>query len=630
VLDNCEHLLDAVVPFVERIRTRCHQVHVLATSREPLGLPGEVVWPILPLAIAPPDVADADEVAAAPAVQLLLDRAAAAVPGFVLTEANAPILAELCRRLDGLPLALELAAARFRSLTPETIVERLGVRSRLLDAGPRSLDARHRTLRDTIDWSYDLLSPAERALFLQLAVFDGSFDLDAVEAVCEPVGDQAVEPGASSDPVDVLVALVDKSMVQMVDRRHSRYQLLETLREYGREHLEDQGIADQVNDRHLRWFSRLAEQAGDGLAGSEEAAWSRRVEADFDNFRSAHARAVRIGDVDAALRLVAGLREYSFRRIRYELTSWAATAVLRPGAVDHPCYPVVLATVSYGHYVRGDLEAAVEVGQRAVAAQEATGLESSGLAERALGNALFYLGRTDEALAWMDRMVASARTSGAAGRLAHALYMRSVAETSVGRTVRGAVLAGEAQAAAGASGSPTAMAQAAYALGLALEGTEPNESLRLLRHAADTGAGAGNRWVEAFAQTEVWWLEARMGDVRRALAGSGAVIDTWHRGGDWANLWLSLRHVFGILQQTGDHQAAAVLHGALSRAGAIYALPFEPSDAEHLAEVVEQIRRQLGPDAFDRATSDGAALTEPALVAYIQERIAALTAPNGF
>ena len=442
VLDNCEHLLDAVVPLVERIRTRCHNVHVLATSRAPLGLPGEIVSPIAPLAVAPPDVTDADGVALAPATQLLLERATAASPGFALTDANAPVVAELCRRLDGLPLALELAAARLRSLAPETIVERLGPRSHLLDAGPHAIDVRHRTLRDTIGWSYELLSTSERTLFNQLSVFAGSFDLPTVEAVCDLEPDLVVE--RATDVVDVLVALVDKSMVQVINGR--RYQLLETLREYGREQLDDVGGVEAVRARHLRWFVELAERSGEGMAGPDEAVWSRRIEADFDNFRAGHAWAVRTGDVDAAVRLVAGLREYAFRRIRYELTSWATTAAIVPGAPEHPRYPVVLATVAYGHYVRGELAKAIEVGHQAVAAS--SGCDSSGLAERTLGNALFYLGRVDEALAWMDQMVASAHASGSPARLAHALYMRSVAETSVGRTVRGAVLAGEAQAAA--------------------------------------------------------------------------------------------------------------------------------------------------------------------------------------
>lgn len=623
VFDNCEHLLDALVPFVDRVRVLCPRVHVLATSREPLGLPGELVLAVAPLSVGASDVADPMALAASPAVELLLDRVAAAVPGFSITAANAAVIGEICRRLDGLPLALELVAARFRSLSPETILQRLMLPAVVLGASMRSADPRHRTLRDTIAWSFEHLSAHEQEVFARLSGFAGSFDLAAVESVCAGPGLQWTDDAA--DPVDVveiIAALVDKSMVQMVSHQGTRYQLLETLREYGREKLADQGAIELVDERHLRWFIDFAERSSIGMTGPDEADWSQRIEWDFDNLRLAFGRAVRSGDVDAALRLTAALREFSFRRIRYELASWAATSTAMSDAFAHPRYPTVLAIVGYGHFVRGNLHESIVVARRAVAAAEEQGVDTSGLAERTLVNAYFYLGRVEEALHWGDRMVASART-GSASRLAHALYMRSVAETSVGRTVQGAIMAGEANATARACGSPTARAQAAYALGLALEGSDPAESLRLLHESAHLAGCAGNRWIEAFADTEVWWLEARNGDVRTALNGSGVVIDTWHRGGDWANLRLSLRRVFGLLMQIGDHQAAALLHGALNASGAASALPFEPNDAHGVTAAVDQLRAALGDDGFNAAVATGVSLSEAELMHLVQTRITA-------
>ena len=622
VLDNCEHLLDALVPFVDRLRARCPGVKVLATSREPLGLPGEVVLPVPPLTVSPPGTEDPDEIAGADAVQLLVDRVHAAVPDFAVTGDNATTIAEICRRLDGLPLAIELVAARFRSLDPATILQRLGVPSVLLDASMRSANPRHRTLRDTIAWSFAHLEPAEQGLFARLSTFVGSFDLAAVEAVCGGVDD----PGGSGVPVDhieVLAALVDKSMVQRVGGSGSRYHLLETLREYAREVLHDRSNTGDLRAAHVTWFTSLAEQASIGLTGPDEAAWSQRVEADFDNFRAALLEAVRTADADSALRLVCGLREFAFRRIRYELCAWAELCIDLEGASAHLRYPLAVAIVSYGRHVRGDFAGSIETGLRAIDLST-DGRDTSGLAERAIGNALGYLGRFDEALQWMDRIVTSGR-HGSPSRLAHALYMRSVAETSVGRTVRAAVLAGEAQAAAAASGSPTAKAQAAYALGLALEGTEPDESLRLLRRSAAMAGAAGNRWIEAFAQTEVWWLEARNGDARSGLAGAARVIDTWYDGGDFANLQLSLRRVFGLLVQLGDHHHAAMLHGALIASGATAALPFEPRDAEHFASAVVGLRATLGDQAFDEAVATGAALSVGDVAALVHERVAVLS-----
>ena len=636
VFDNCEHLLDTLVPFVDRIRVLCPNVHVLTTSREPLGLPGELVLAVAPLRVVAADATTSAAISASPAVELLLERVAAAVPGFTINAENEGTIAEICRRLDGLPLALELVAAQFRSLSPETIVQRVRRSATVLGASMRSSDPRHRTLRDTIAWSYELLSVGEQAVYARLSGFAGSFDLAAVESVCGtdrsergPVG----APGdadriGGDDPADVvgvLAALVDKSMVRVVPtagHEDSRYVLLETLREFGHEKLVEQGALELVEERHLRWFIDFVERASIGLTGPDEAVWSQRIDRDFDNLRLAFGRSVRSGDTDAALRITAALREFAFRRIRYELLAWASTGVGMTGSADHPRYPTVLAIVGYGHFVRGNLKESIDVAREAVTAAGAMGVDTSGLAERTLLNAHFYLGEADEALQWGDRMLASAR-GGSASRLAHALYMRSVAETSVGRTVQGAIMAGEASAVARGCGSPTALAQAAYALGLTLEASDPAESLRLLRDAALLAGRAGNRWIEAFADTEVWWLEARCGDVRTALNGSGVVIDTWSRGGDWANLRLSLRRVIGLLTRAGDHRAAALLHGALSASGAMLALPFEPNDVRDASSAVEELRGALGDAGFAQAVDAGAGLSEAELVHFVQTRISA-------
>ena len=622
VFDNCEHLLDALVPFVDRIRVLCPRLHVLATSREPLGLPGEMVLPLATLPVSAS--ADAVAVAASPAVQLLLERVAAAVPGFAITDDNVGVIAEICRRLDGLPLALELVAAQFRSLSPEMIVRRVQQSATVLGTSMRSSDPRHRTLRDTVAWSYELLSPLEQAVYARLSAFAGTFDLQAVESLCAGIsgGGASGSEGQSLDIVGVIASLVDKSMVQIVSQQASRYALLATLREFGREKLSESGGVEDKSEAHLRWFVDLAERSSVGITGPDEAHWSQQLDWDFDDLRLAFGRAVRSGDVDAAMRMTTALREFAFRRIRYELLSWANTAVAMPGASGHPRFPTVLAIVSYGKFVRGNLRESIDVALESVAAGEAQGVDTSGLAERTLLNSLFYVGEPAEALRWGDRMVASARL-GSASRLAHALYMRSVAETSVGRTVQGAILAGEANAVARVCGSPTARAQAAYALGLALEGSDPAESLRLLREAAHLAGAAGNRWIEAFADTEVWWLEARNGDVRTALNGSGVVIDTWSRGGDWTNLRLSLRRVFGLLTRIGDHRAAALLHGSLNASGALSALPSEPSTVQDATSAVDELRRALGDDGFEQAVAAGAQLTETELVHFVKNRISA-------
>jgi predicted ATPase/DNA-binding SARP family transcriptional activator len=617
VLDNCEHVVGTVAPLVDRLRHRGADVTVLATSRAPLGLPGEHVHVLPPLA-APPLGADLDEVVGAPAVQLFVERATAASPGFVLDQQNAAAVSEICRRLDGLPLAIELAAARTRALGPTALASRLDQRFSLLAGERRGADDRHHTLQRVVEWSYELLEPREQEAFSQLSVFAGTFGLQAAERICR------LAESEPSGAVGALVNLVDKSMVRLVAPDEPRYVVLETLRQFGQERLAAMGMLAEVEARHRSWYLDFAEEAALGIDSADEGTWSELVDRELDNFRAAHASAVQAADLDVAARLVVALREYAFRRIQYEVTGWAETTLRMNGADEHPLAALVAAVAAYGRWVRGDLEAAIELGTRAVQAQERSDLTPRGLAERVLGNAYFYRRSTDEALAWMDRMLEIARAGDSPSLLVHALYMSSVARASIGEPDIGLARAQEAADAALLADSPTARAQAAYALGLALRSTDTEESQRQLRLAAELGTVGGNRWIRAFALTEVHWLTARTGDLLGGLAGYAEVIDAWYRGGDWANQWLSLRHVFGILIRLQAHTAAAVLHGALVAAGAAYALPFEPDDADRLAQEVDHLRDLLGPADFSIAVRHGAAMTESEIVSYVQSQIVGL------
>ena len=299
-------------------------------------------------------------------------------------------------------------------------------------------------------------------------------------------------------------------------------------------------------------------------------------------------------------------------------------AIALPEASAHDRYPVAVGVAAYGRFVRGDLEGAIELGERAVAAADRLAIDGSGLAERALGNAWFYRGDTERGVEWMDRMIASARR-GSPARLAHALYMRSVAFTSVGDNVSGAQFASDCLTAAAESGSPTALAQAHYAQGLALKSTSPVEATAELQRAADVARDAGNRWIQAFALTEVLWLEAHQGRPREALARYIDVIDLWYRGGDWASQWLSLRHVFGILVQLRADLGAATLHGALTAAGSAYALPFEAADAQRIGVLVDNLRDRLGAAAFASAVRRGTTLSDGEIIDFVRAQIHALS-----
>ncbi len=616
VLDNCEHLLGTIASLSERLLSWCPGVTILATSREVLGLPGELVWRVQPLAI-PEDGSGPAIAAEAPAARLFVERAIAARPGFALGPDNVGDVVEIVRHLDGLPLAIELAAARIRAMSPAALAERLNKGFDLLSGAQTSMISRHRTVQDLVSWSHDLLSPDEQQLFARLCVFAGGFGLDAVEQVCA---------GQDQDSTRVsllLATLVDKSMVQLIDENLPRYRLLETLRDYGRDRL---GEAERnlVQSRHAAWYLEVAEQCGRSLAGPDEAIAVKVLDRDFDNLRAAHLWSVEQEDIDMALRLVAALREYSFRCMHAEITIWADAAIALPEACAHDRYPVAVSVAAYGRFVRGDLEGAIELGDRAVAAADELAVDGSGLAERALGNAWFYRGDTERGMEWMDRMLASARR-GSPARLAHALYMRSVAFTSVGDNVSGHEFASDCLTAAAQAGSPTALAQAHYAYGLALKSTSPGEATVELQRAADVAREAGNRWIQAFALTEVLWLEAHQGRPREALARYIDVIDLWYRGGDWANQWLSLRHVFGILVQLRADLGAATLHGALTAAGASYALPFEAADAQQIGALVDNLRDRLGAATFAAAVRHGASLSDGEIIDFVRAQIHALS-----
>jgi non-specific serine/threonine protein kinase len=259
-------------------------VKVLATSREPLQLRWEHEIPVRPLPVPPAGApADAAELARVDAVALFLERAEAVQPSFALTAENAPIIADLCRRLDGLPLAIELAAARLRVLPLPALFQRLERRLDLLKSGARDAPDRHQTLREAIRWSYDLLTPGERALFRRLAVFSGGFTLEAIEAVCAGDGVPAGEI------LDLLDGLVHKSLVvaEQASDGTARYRLLETLREYGREQLVEAGEEATLQVRHCAWCVDLAEQAAEEVWTTAMPAWLDTLEREHDNFRAA-------------------------------------------------------------------------------------------------------------------------------------------------------------------------------------------------------------------------------------------------------------------------------------------------------------------------------------------------------
>lgn len=299
VLDNCEHLLAACAQLIATLLQTCSQLRVLVTSREALTIGGETIWLVLPLRVPdtyqPPPI---DDLLTYEAVQLFVERARSVLPSFTLTPQNASAVVQVCRRLDGMPLAIELAAARIRALAVEQIVARLDDAYRLLTGGSRSALPRQQTLRAAMDWSYDLLSAHEQACFRRLSVFAGSFSLEAAETIC------AGAPGGADNVLDVLSALIDKSLVLMEQRSGvARYRLLETIRQYGQDKLQEFAEAAVVRRNHRDWYARLAEQAETELLEARQKSVFDRLEAEHDNLRAALGWSLEQQEAETAARM---------------------------------------------------------------------------------------------------------------------------------------------------------------------------------------------------------------------------------------------------------------------------------------------------------------------------------------
>ncbi len=331
LLDNCEQVVAGCAALADRLLRTCGGLKILATSREALGIAGEVTWRVPSLSVPDPEQLPARGADLAPslnqyeAVRLFIDRALAARPDFAITNQNAPAVASICHQLDGIPLAIELAAARIRMLTPEQIAARLDQRFKLLVGGNRAAPSRHQTLRALVDWSHDLLEDAERVLLRRLAVFVGGWTLEAAEAVC------------GEDVFDPLLRLVDKSLVNAeAAGGEERYRFLETIREYAQERLREAGEYDQYRQRHGDWCLALAERAEGQLLGPEQGDWLQRLHAEHDNQRAALRACLEQGEARRGLALGAALwRFWLVRGHLGEGRRWLERLLALPTATEH-------------------------------------------------------------------------------------------------------------------------------------------------------------------------------------------------------------------------------------------------------------------------------------------------------
>jgi predicted ATPase/class 3 adenylate cyclase len=422
LLDNFEHLLDAG-PLVAELLGAAPRLTVLATSRAPLRLAGEREFPVPPLPLPEPERAtDPAALIRYDSVALFVRRATAVAPGFRLTGEDGPAVAELCRRLDGLPLAIELAAARVKLLPPPALLARLRDRFGLLSGGARDAPARHQTLRRAIDWSFALLSPAERALFERLAVFAGGFTLEAAEAVCAAPGDPPL-------PVlDGMAALLDQSLLDRVAGAGGgpRFRLLESIREYALERLEASGAGAALRRAHAAYYLALAERAEPRLWGASESDWLDLLAADEDNLRAALGWAIESGEAEPGLRLGGALWRYWWKRERLgEGRAWLARLLALPDAARAPA-PLRARVLNWASVLaryQGDLEEAAALLEDTLRLQRELG-DASGVAWALNGLAFVALerGDYDRAAALYQESLDRFRAAGDEGSATWALH----------------------------------------------------------------------------------------------------------------------------------------------------------------------------------------------------------------
>jgi predicted ATPase/class 3 adenylate cyclase len=591
VVDNCEHVLAAVVELVEAVVGRCPTVTVLATSREPLGVDGERVAPV-------PAMAQAD------AVELFCDRALAADDTVEFTDADRDTVAAICARLDGIPLAIELAAARARSLTPVDIFERLVDRFRVLRGGGRGVE-RHQTLHATVDWSYRLLSDVERLLFDRLSVFAGGFDLAAAEGVC---GSGRIDP---DDVVDLLAGLVDKSLV-VADRhqRATRYRVLETLRQYGEERIAERGESALLQERHTAHFLCVARAAVALWATPRFGEGAGRLAQEWDNIRVAHAAALDLGDLGFAVALLDATGQYAVDDLRVEYVDWARRTVLRCEQEGRP-EPAIYGYASTVEWAGGEFQRAVDLATKGISVAGHDDWPEVAVCWSALGLGYCFTGRIDQTLTIVPRLEAalSADDPRIGFHCSHTLVLIATLTDATGLD-RYTERAG---AVAARTGSPVLLAHAQWGEGLRWRCADPPDHTAALachRRGLVVAREAGARLelalnLLAVAATSV---QLALTDADEALADA---ITYAHELRAWSMAWTMIGYATTHLARTGRLYAAGVLSGYLTANQPFLVETLEVS-AVTAGAALADIR---GPEA-EQGISVGAATERNELVNY--------------
>jgi non-specific serine/threonine protein kinase len=620
ILDNCEHVLDACARLIAALLRETTKVTVIATSREPLHLPGERVHPLGPLLLPDPK-ADARTIARADAVQLFVDRARQQRPRFELQEKQARAVAEICVRLDGIALAVELAAARVAVLPVEQIVRLLDQRFRLLTSGSRELP-RHQTLRALIDWSYELLDDAEKALFARLSVFAGGWSLEAANEVCSG------ESIAQDDVVYVLIGLVEQSLV-VADEDGDRYRMLETVREYAQEKLEKSSIGDagqtRWRDRHLAYFVALAEEAETKLSGAEQRSWLGRLERELDNVRLALTWATGADAVSGMRLASACMRFWLVRGYVREGLGWVAAMLsAAPASPTTTHRAKALGTAATMARATSDFAKARTLYEEALSLWRELG-DRRGVAG-ALGNlgmVSYDQGDFAGANARHEESLALWRELGDQRGIARTLIALGNAVYSQGDEFAAESLYGQSLAIERELGDQRAIAIVLNNLGMVAafhRGDYPT-ARGLHEEALVIRQELGDRWGIACSLANLGTTAFEQGEYASARALLTESLAIQRELADRLGIVGSLEALAALAFATGRPEAGARLGGQAARLREEIGAPFPPWERLRYDRQVASGRALLGNDVvFDRAWEEGRSMTlEQAIEGALQE-----------
>jgi predicted ATPase/DNA-binding CsgD family transcriptional regulator len=627
MLDNCEHLVAACAYLVETLLRSCPHLRILVTSREALTISGETIWLVPPLHL--PDayyLPPLEGLLKYEAVQLFIERSATVLPSFRLTSENAAAVVQICRRVDGIPLATELAAARVKSLSLEQIVTRLDDAYRLLTGGSRTALPRQQTLLATVDWSYDLLSEMERRVFRRLSVFAGGFTLEAAEAICTDEGVEAEEV------FDVLSRLLEKSLVVMSERSsEARYHLLVTIRQYGQEKLRQAGEVAAMRRRHGDWYVRFAERAGPEAVGLQQAEWLQRVELEHDNIRTALAWSLEQAEVEPGARIGAAI--WRFWLYRGYLTEGrnVLERILQQFSEQTAVRAKVLHAAGVLAYYQNDyaranilLEESLELAR---ALPESLGIA---YALTTLGNLSSSKGDYQQATTFYEESLPLLRELGDKRVMALALSGWAMALLALGEYERAIALCEESLALARELGSPQSIAGSLTTLAIAvLERGDYERARGLCEESLDIRQTLGDKGGSAHTLTILGQVALSQGSYAQAKAHYDESLSLRQALGDKEGIAAALEGVAGVAQGQGQPLSAARLYGAAQALRDAIGAPLAPTDRASYERMVASVRVQLDAATFEAAWTQGQAFTlEQAIAAAEQVTVREQIAPT--